>query len=145
MFDTWKTHVTLLGPCSLNSWWNSTPFLYKALVCRSSRTRVRNLQKIRTIFYTKMKKTCLTREIHMSRVWNHVHWICGKILSLFDVRHVHLCHLEQELEILQKFGTLYCTKMKNTCQTREIHVKYTCHVYGTISIEFLVKFYPIFM
>jgi len=56
----------------------------------------------------------------MSR--DHVHWIPGEILPHFDVRHVHLCHLEPELEILQKFGTLYCTKMKNTCQTREIHV-----------------------
>ena len=53
---------------------------------------------------------------------DHVHWIPGEILPYFAVRHVHLCHLEPELEILQKFGTLYYTKMKNTCQTREKHV-----------------------
>ena len=56
----------------------------KALVCRSSRTRVGNLQKFRTIYYTKIKK-------------------------------------------------------------RVVHVKDTCHVSGTMSIEILTKFYPIFI
>ena len=84
MSDMRRTHVTglelrLLIPLEI------LPHFYKkALVCRSSRTRVGNLQKFRTIYYTKMKK-------------------------------------------------------------RVGHVKYTCHVSGTMSIEFLVKFYPIFM
>ena len=52
--DMWMTGVMCLGPCSLNSWWNTTQFLCKALVCRSSRTRVGNLQKFRTILYTKV-------------------------------------------------------------------------------------------
>ena len=82
--DTWNTCVTCLGPCPLNSWWNSTPLLCKTLDCRSSRTRVGYLQKFRTIYFTKMKK-------------------------------------------------------------RVGHVKDTCHVSETMPIEFLVKFYPIFM
>ena len=41
----------------------------------------------------------LTRDGHMSRVWDHAHWIPDEILPHFDVRHVLVAHLEQELEI----------------------------------------------
>ena len=44
-----------------------------------------------------------------------------------------------KLRNLQKYGTVYYTKMK----TRVRHVKNMCHVSQTMSIEFLVKFYPI--
>ena len=61
--DMWKIHVMCLGPCPLNSWWNSTPFLCKALACRSSRTRGGKSQKFRTIFYTKPNQ-------HVLDTWN---------------------------------------------------------------------------
>ena len=40
-----------------------------------------------------------TRDGHVSRVWDHAHWIPGKILTHFYVRHVPLTHLEPKLEI----------------------------------------------
>ena len=124
MFNTWKKNllcVTCLGPFPLNSWWNSTPFLCKALVCRSSRTRVGNLQKIRTVFHTKMKKTCQTREWHVSRVWDHVHWIPGEILPHFYVRHLHVGHLEPEVENHKNLEQSSIPNQTNTFWTPEIH------------------------
>ena len=53
--------------------------------------------------------------------------------AYFDLRLVHFCHLEPKLEIC-----------KNMAQCVG-HMKYTCLVSGTMSIEFLVKFYPILM
>ena len=45
------------------------------------------------------EKHVLTRDGHVSRVWNHAHWIPGEILPHFDVRHVLVAHLEPKLEI----------------------------------------------
>ena len=47
-----------------------------------------------------------TRDRHVSRVWDHAHWIPGEILPHFDVRHVPVAHLEPKLEILEIFRTL---------------------------------------
>ena len=41
----------------------------------------------------------LTRDRHVSRVWDHAHWIPGEILPYFDVRHVLVAHLVPKLEI----------------------------------------------
>ena len=112
---------TCLWPCPLNSWWNSAPFLCKALVCRSSRTRVGYLQIIRTVFYTEMEKMCRTREWHVSRVWDHVHWIPGQILPHFHVRHLSVGHLEPELEIHKKLEQSSIPNHQ-MCRTREWHV-----------------------
>ena len=73
MSDMRRTHVTYLELRLLIPLEILPHFYKKALVCRSSRTRVGNLQKFRTIYYTKMKKTCRTRERHVSCVWDHVH------------------------------------------------------------------------
>ena len=67
-----------------------------------------------------------TLDGHVSRVWDHVHWIPGEILPHFDPWHSPVAHLEAEL-------------VMDTCR----HVTDTCHVSGTMSIEFLAKFYPI--
>ena len=42
-----------------------------------------------------------TRVGHVSRVWDHVHWIPGEILPQFDPSHSHVAHLEAELEIMK--------------------------------------------
>ena len=46
-----------------------------------------------------------TREIHMSRVWDHVHCIPGEILPHFHVRHLSVALLEPELENYEIFRT----------------------------------------
>ena len=46
--DTWRTRVTCLGPCPLNSWWNSTPFWPLTHPCSLSGSGFRNYAKIRT-------------------------------------------------------------------------------------------------
>ena len=78
-----------LTPCQLDSQWNSTPFGPLTLVCTSkgsgvTKSRVHHVS---------------TRDRHVSHVWDHAHWIPGEILPQFDVRHVLVAHLEQELEI----------------------------------------------
>ena len=62
---------------------------------------------------------------HVSRVWDHAHLIPGEILPNFDPSHSPVAHQEAEI-------------VMDTCR----HVKDTCHVSGTMSIEFLAKFYP---
>ena len=46
-----------------------------------------------------------TRVGHVSRVWDHVHWIPGEILPQFYVRHLSVALLELELENYQIFRT----------------------------------------
>ena len=104
-------------------------------------SRVGYLQIFRTVFYTEMEKMCQTLEWQVSRVWDHVHWIPGEILPLFYVRHLSVGHIEPELEIYKKIEQFSIPKWKK----RVRHVNDTCHVSGTMSIEFLVKFYPILM
>jgi hypothetical protein len=100
--DTWRTRVTYLGPCPLDSWWNSTPFWPLTLVCSSTGSEV-----------TKSRVNHVsTRDGHVSRVWDHAHWIPGEILPHFDVRHVLVAHLEPKLEIcniIEQGTVLYCT------------------------------------
>ena len=108
-----KYSVTCLGPCPLNSWWNSTQFLCKALVCRSYRTKVGNLQKFRTVFHTKMKKNipdmwmtgvmCLG-PCSLNSWWNSTPFLCK---ALVRVRN------------FQKIRTVFYTEMKKTCRTRD--------------------------
>ena len=74
------------------------------------------------------EKHVLTRDGHVSRVWEHVHWIPSEILPYFDLSHLSVAQRNQELQ--------------NHVSTREGQVTDTCHVSGTMPIEFLVKFYP---
>ena len=67
----------------------------------------------------------LTRNRHVSPVWEHVYWISGEILPQFDPSHSPVAHLEAEL-------------VTDTCR----HVKEKCNVSENMSIEFLAKFYP---
>ena len=113
MFDPYMTHVKCLGPCWLDSLQNSNPIWPFTLVCSSLGSRVSNGH-------------VWTHGGHVSCVWNHVHYIPGEILPHFDPTHSPVVPLEAELEI-------------DTCQ----HVADTCHMSGTMSIEFLAKFYPI--
>ena len=55
-----------------------------------------------------------------------VDWIPSKILTQFDHSHLSVAHWEAELVI-------------DMCR----HMADMCHVSGTMSIIFLVKFYPI--
>ena len=98
-------------------------------------------KKYGTLYCTQKKIMCWTHEKHLSCVYDHVHWIPGKILPHFHVRHLSVSHLEPELEIYKKLEQSSIPKWKK----RVGHVNDTCHVSGTMSIEFLVKFYPIFM
>ena len=41
--------------------------------------------------------TCQTRDRHVSRVWDHDHWIPGKILTCLHVNYFPVAHLEREL------------------------------------------------
>ena len=50
-----------------------------------------------------------TRVGHVSRVWDHVHWIPGEILPQFNVTHVLVAHLEPKLEICKNLEQVYCT------------------------------------
>ena len=75
-----------LEPYPMNPWRNSTLFWPQTLPCSSSGSRVNNGRK----------STCGG---HMSCVWNHVHWIPGKILPHFDPSHSPVAYLEAELEI----------------------------------------------
>ena len=47
----------------------------------------------------------MTRVKHVSRVWDHAHWIPGKILPQFDPSHLSLAHREAKLENVNKFRT----------------------------------------
>ena len=47
----------------------------------------------------------MTRVGHVSNVWDHAHWIPGKILPQFDPSHLSLAHREAKLEIVDKFRT----------------------------------------
>ena len=62
------------------------------------------------IYCTEMKKTWPTHEIHVSRVWHHVHQIPGKILPHFYVLHLSVGCLEPKLEICKYLeqAVLYC-------------------------------------
>ena len=113
IFDLCRTHVKCLRPCPLDSLQNSNPIWPLTLVCSSLGSRVSNGHV----------STCGR---HMLCVWNHVQWISGEILPHFDPRHSPVAHLEAEL-------------VMDTCR----HVADTCYVSGTMSIEFLAKFYPI--
>ena len=62
----------------------------------------------------------------MTRVWDHTHWIPGEILPHFDPSHSSVARQAAEL-------------VKDICW----HVADTYHMSGTMSIEFLAKFYPI--
>ena len=42
----------------------------------------------------------MTRVGHVSRVWDHAHWIPGKILPQFDPSHLSVAHREAKLEII---------------------------------------------
>ena len=44
-----------------------------------------------------MKKTCRTREIHVSRVWDHAHWIPGEILTILHVNNFSVAQSSQKL------------------------------------------------
>ena len=79
----------------------------------------------------KLEKHVSTRDGHVPRVWDHTHWIPGEILPHFDPSHLSVAQRDQ--------------KLQNHVSTRDGHVTDTCHVSGTMSIGFLVKFYPIFM
>ena len=50
-----------------------------------------------------------TRDGHMSRDWDHAHWIPGEILPHFYVRHALVAHLEPKLEICKNLEQVYCT------------------------------------
>ena len=110
-----------LEPCPLNSWQNSTPFWPLTFPCSSSGSRVSNGH-------------VSTREGHVSCVWDHVHWIPGKILPQFDPSRLSVAHWDTKLEIF-----INIEQVQDTC----LHVKDTCHVSGTMSIKLLAKFYPI--
>ena len=76
---------------------------------------------------------CWTRDRHVSRVWDHYHWIPHEILTSLHVKHFPTAQSGQKL-------AKNCTKMKETCRTRVEHVTDTCHVSRTITIGFLAKF-----
>ena len=79
-----------LGPWPLVSSWNSDLFTCKTLFCSSIWSKVgKNC--------TKMKKTCRTRDWHVSRVWDHDHWIPGEILTSLHVNYFSVALLEPEL------------------------------------------------
>ena len=42
---------------------------------------------------------------HKSHVWDHAHWIPGKILPQFDPSYFSVAHQEAKLEIVDKFRT----------------------------------------
>ena len=46
-----------------------------------------------------MYDTCRTHVGHVSLVWDHAHWISGKILPQFDPSHLSVAHWEAKLEI----------------------------------------------
>ena len=98
--DTWRTHVTCLGPSPLNSQWNVTPFWLLTLVCSSKGSEVRKSSV----------NHVSTRDGHVSHDWDHAHWIPGEILPYFDVRHVLVAHLEPKLEICKNIEQcVHCT------------------------------------
>ena len=88
-----KTCVVCLGPWPLNSWQNSTPILCKALVCRSFRTIVLNLQKYSTVLYC----TVLYCTVH-KKCLQHTSDTCHVSGTLSNK---YLVHLEPELEIIR--------------------------------------------
>ena len=47
----------------------------------------------------------MTRVGHVSCVWDHAHWIPGKILPQFDPSHLSIAHRKAKLEIVYKFRT----------------------------------------
>ena len=55
-----------------------------------------------------------TREGHVSRVWDHAHWIPGEILPHFDPSHTSVAHQEAELEIIENL------EQEFTCQHCEL-------------------------
>ena len=57
--------------------------------------------------YKKRVSHVSTREGHVSRVWDPAHWIPGKILPNFYVRHILLAHLEPKLEICTYLEQLF--------------------------------------
>ena len=150
MFDTRRTCVTCLGPRPIHSWQNATKFwpLTRHTPLYSYRRRIRNghvstcfrhmsdmchvsgtmstkfLAKFYPISSPHSPLVQLEAELvrQVSHVLDHVYWIPGEILPHFDPSHSHVAHLEAKL-IMDK------------CQ----HVSDTCHVSGTMSIEFLVK------
>ena len=44
------------------------------------------------------EKHVLTRDGHVSRVWEHVHWIPSEILPYFDLSHLSVAQMDQKLE-----------------------------------------------
>ena len=47
----------------------------------------------------------MTHVGHLSCVWDHAHWIPGKILPQFDPSHLSVAYQEAKLEIVGKFRT----------------------------------------
>ena len=52
-----------------------------------------------------MYDTSRTHVGHVSLVWDHAHWISGKILPQFDPSHLSVAFQEAKLEIVGKFRT----------------------------------------
>ena len=88
-------------------------------------------------------KSCINRvltcEEHVSRVGDHGHWIPDEILPHFDPSHLSVAKRDQEIQNCHKYRTLHYTKRKRCVR----HVTDMCHMYGTMPIRLLVKFFPI--
>ena len=76
-----------MGPCPSDFWWNSTPFWPLTLVCSLKGSEV-----------TKSRvDKWQTRDGHVSRVWDHAHWIPGEILTILHVKHFTVAQSSQKL------------------------------------------------
>ena len=102
-----ETLFTCLGICPLDYWWNGTPFWPLTLVCSSKGSGD--------------AKSCvnhvLTHEEHVSRVWDHHHWITDKILTCLHVTHMSVVYLEAELEIVKNIEHCPIPKRKHVSDT----------------------------
>ena len=98
--DTWLTRVTCLESPPLNSWWNSDLFTCKTLGSSSVWSEVQK-------HYTKRKNTCQSRDGHVSRVWDHHHWIPGEILTCLHVRHLDIA----QNQMLVLFFPIFTSKL----------------------------------
>ena len=68
------------------------------------------MNKYWTLYSTEMKNTYQTRERHVSRVWDHDHWIPGKILTCLHVKPFFVAHLEPELCYISCFIDTWVAK-----------------------------------
>ena len=88
-----KGLTKILRPLLYTNWQLECIYKHCFSVAQSS-------QKLEKKLYQNEKNvsdTCRTRDRHVSRVWDHDHWIPGKILTCLHVNYFPVAHLEREL------------------------------------------------